>query len=395
MIPDVSYSFFVVLMMALMLVANYSKLKKNHLMKVSQFKFALLLLCLYAVASSFAVYPEEHAKALKYFAKLLVIIFIAYKLCGCKKSLDLVLYGYIAGAWYLSFYIFQVGRNSGGRVEGVGTVDSPDANGVAAALAPSLVLALYYYWVNTKINLKLIFALAGIFIANALILISSRGAFLGVAVSVVFFLFYMFFSSFQRKNQKFSVVFILVAGLGGGVYLADDAFIDRMLTIKQEQQVDVEKESGGTRVYFWRAAIDIAVDYPMGSGYRGFNFYAPRYLPEDLDTGGSRSRSVHSTWFEALTEIGYIGFLALVGMLALSLLSLNKVKRDVRAKGLVDDYFKMIALQASLIAFVVCMTFINRLRAEILYWLVLYSAIAYNVYILKCNEKGIKDSVAN
>ena len=62
---------------------------------------------------------------------------------------------------------------------------------------------------------------------------------------------------------------------------------------------------------------------------------------------------------------------------------LNKVRSYLRDNQLVDEYFKIIALQGSLIAFVIAMTFLNRMRAEVLYWLIMFSAAAYNVYVLK------------
>ena len=107
------------------------------------------------------------------------------------------------------------------------------------------------------------------------------------------------------------------------------------------------------------------------------------YIPEGIDTGGNRSRSVHSTWFETLTEVGYLGLLFFIMMLWSAWKHLNKVRSYLRDNQLVDEYFKIIALQGSLIAFVIAMTFLNRMRAEVLYWLIMFSAAAYNVYVLK------------
>jgi hypothetical protein len=43
------------------------------------------------------------------------------------------------------------------------------------------------------------------------------------------------------------------------------------------------------------------------------------------------------------------------------------------------------------VSFLFTMTFLNRFRAEILYWLVLFSALALNIYYLKENDKKEKD----
>tara|TARA_B100001013_G_scaffold339455_1_gene261510 strand:- start:673 stop:1038 length:366 start_codon:yes stop_codon:yes gene_type:complete len=117
------------------------------------------------------------------------------------------------------------------------------------------------------------------------------------------------------------------------------------------------------------------------------------YIPEGVDTGESRKRSVHSTWFETLTEIGYVGLFALIMMLYACYRTSNITKRALKERVDVDNYFKVIALQCALLAFVVAMTFMNRMRAEILYWCVLFIACAYNIYVVRYTANQEKASV--
>jgi O-antigen ligase len=135
----------------------------------------------------------------------------------------------------------------------------------------------------------------------------------------------------------------------------------------------------------------MSFDYPLGLGTRGFDSVAPLYIPQDVNTGNTRNRSVHSTWFEVLTELGYMGLFCFISMILCCLSGLKKVRKKLYQEGAFEDYFKMYAIQASLISFMLSMTFINRYRAEILYWLVLFSAAAYNIYILKDDKKVVKN----
>ncbi|MCZ6820484.1 MAG: O-antigen ligase family protein [Calditrichaeota bacterium] len=307
-VPDISYSFYTVILMLGMLARELAKgSAQPRLLSAPQFRWTYFLLFLYGIAWFYAVSPDEHFEAFIYYLKLVVIVSVAFKLVDTTRKLDLCLWGYIFGSWYVSVLVYQTGRDRFGRVEGIGTVDSPDANGIAAAIAPSLVACLYYFWTKSNKLHKLIFAFAGVFIANALILINSRGSFLAAAISIVFFVYYMFFSSLQRKSQKMIAVIIAVAGIAGFVYLADDTFFARVQTM-QNVEVNKEQQTGATRLVFWASAWELAKDRPFGSGFQGFNFYAPEYLPEDVDTG-SRNRSVHSSWFEVLSEVGYLGLL--------------------------------------------------------------------------------------
>lgn len=382
MVPSISYSFFTVMLMMLGLALNYKKLTKNKLLAAPQFKWIYLILLLFIITSFYAVLPGFHDFALSNFVKLVIIMSIAYKLIDTDRDLNYALWSYVFGSWYISFVAFQVGRNSGDRVEGIGTVDSPDANGIAAAVAPSLVLAFYYYWVSKNKFVKGIMVVAGVFIANAIVLINSRGAFLGVAVSMLYFVYHMFFSSFQRPHQKMTVIFLVIFGLSGVAVLADDSFVNRIKSITTDE-VSEDKESGATRTVFWVAAWDLAKDHPWGVGVAGFQYYAPVYVPQNVNTGNSRNRAVHSTWFEALSELGYIGLFALIAMVVSSFRATAKARSKLRDMGKIDEYFKVRAIEAALVGFIITMSFLNRMRADVFYWCILYSACAYNIYVLK------------
>lgn len=388
LIPQISYSYFVVLLMIGLYFFNLKKFNVNKLTTAAPLMWAYTLGILYYAAYFYAVFPTEHYTFFVYYFKLLIIVSIAYKLVSSIKDFDRVLYGFIFGAWYVSFYVWQIGRNSGNRVTGVGLVDSPDANGLAAAIAPALVFCLYFYWIKQSKLQKFCFAIAGIFIANAIVLINSRGAFLGVAISILFFMYHMFTSSFQRRYQKLTAVYLMVAGLSGALYLADDDFVSRIVNMSSEAQINTEKESGSTRLIFWQAAWEMTKDHPFGNGYKGFNAYATFYIPRDVDTGDSRSRSVHSSWFETLTETGYLGLFCLFMMCYSTFKCLQKCRNLLKANNDVDEYFKIVAVQGAFISFLVSMSFLNRSRAEILYWLVMISACAYNIYVLKDQNKA-------
>lgn len=382
MVPSLSYSFFTVMLMFAVFLKDYKSHQQNKLFSAPQFKWLYLIAAGYIIASSYAVLPDLHKSATVDFVKLVIIMSIAYKLIDSGKKLDGALYAYIAGAAYIGFMVFQVGRNRGDRVEGVGTVDAPDTNGVAAAIAPTLVLVLYYFWKSTSTTARFFLVIAGAFIANAIVLINSRGAFLATAASFAYFMFYQFFSKYQSKHQKASVIGILVLGLIGAAMVIDQSAIDRFRSIKSEGMTE-EQETGATRVFFWIAAMDLARDHPFGAGAAGFEALAPDYLPVDIDSGGSRNRAVHSTWFEALSEIGYPGLFFLIMLITSAFRATKKCKAQAIKSNDINLYYKILALEAALIAYIVAMTFLNRFRAEVLHWCILFTACAYNIYVVK------------
>lgn len=389
-IPAISYSFFTVLLMLGMFAIGFAKHNKNSFFAVPQFKWVFLVCFLFGIAGFYAVLPAAHSLAATYFAKLILIVSIAYKIVDTKKTLNGILYAYVAGAAYIGFLTYQSGRNRGNRVEGIGTVDSPDSNGIAVAIAPTLVITLYYFWVTKAKNVRFCMLVAGVFIANALVLINSRGAFLAAIVGCAYFLWNLFFSEQQRKNQKKNTILLVMLALLGAGLILDESAIKRFKSMgNTEIQTEggVEQETGATRLYFWIASVEMANDFPFGLGYKSFEAKAPDYIPQDVDTGSTRNRSVHSTWFQTLTEIGYPGLFCFIAMLLSCFKATKTCKKALLAERDFEDFFKIVAIESALLSYMVGMSFMNRMTSEILYWLVLFTACAYNVYILKPQEE--------
>jgi hypothetical protein len=386
-IPDLSYSFYIVLTLLIITAINWGNLKENKIAAIPQFRFMYFNAFLYSIAWFYAVFPNNHAAALDAILTVTVLVTVVYKLVQTEKHLDIILIGYVTFAGYLGYYISQIGRVSNGRFEGAGMVDSPDANGVGAALAPAVIICLYYLWAITNWKSRLFFSVVIVYLANSLVQISSRGAFLGVAFGCLVFIYILFFSKLQRKNQKKSVIALVFISLIGVAVVTDSAFWERMGSIQTENiEESAEKESGSTRVFFWMAAVDMAKDHPFGAGASGFIYYSNLYIPDSVDTGKSRNRAVHSTWFEVLSEIGYPGAISFLGMIIYSFITIFRTTKKLKKENKVEQYFKVVAIGCALLCFTISMTFLDRFRAEILYWCVLFTAIAYNIFCLKSEK---------
>lgn len=398
-LPSLSYSLFTVIIMTVTLLAYLFKEKLPPLFKSPPYKWLIGLVIYHFVLMDVVVFPSVHYEYTINFLKLVVIISIAYKLIFNEKNLNLVLYGFMISCSYMAFVIYETGRNSGSRVEGIGTVDAPDANTLACAIIPSLVLILNVFWKNKTIP-KPLSGICLVLVLNSFVLINSRGAFLGAATGLAFYFYHLyknpFSSRYDHKAQTFkknkwnrSKIFALLI-LCGAAFLTvvDDSFIDRIYSI-QETKVDVNKESGATRTEFWKASIKVFIDNPVGVGARGFEFYSDAYLPEYLNTGAHRSRAVHSTWFEILSELGLVGSSLFVLLLFSTFQCLKKLILKFKEENDEERYYQIIALKAGFISFLVTASFINRGRAEVLYWLILFIMSAYNIYFVQNNYKKI------
>ena len=201
------------------------------------------------------------------------------------------------------------------------------------------------------------------------------------------------FSKYKLPKQRLMVAFILLSSAFAVVQVTDDAFWDRMATIKSSASKDSEA-SGGKRINYWLATFDMLEDYPLGVGIYGFQTLSTQYLTEErfFDThkhGGEKIRAVHSTWFQALSEIGWIGFFIFITLLYKLWSRLKYTKNVLINQGSYHNYYLVVAVQAGLIAFLVAGTFIDAFRQVILYWFIAF-CIAASLIFNPENKKEAK-----
>ncbi len=379
-IPGLPYSFITVLIMMVMLLVKYGTLgQATRWREQPIIKWMLLILVMYYLMSFVALLPDIHRIFTYDFTKLVIIVLLAYKLVDSPKAFDYVLWAYIIGAAYIGYVAGVTGRDETGRVEDIGMIDTGgDSNYTAAALAPAAVMLMYYVWLGDK-KIKLLSVVCGALIVNGLVLINSRGAFLGVVAGAGIFLLYMLFSRYQRKGQRPMAFGVVLFGVAGALSLTDKYFWMRMSTLKD---VEDGATSGSHRVDFWLATFDVMRDYPLGVGVSGFESVSRFYLPERYFVG-QNAKAVHSSWFQLLAETGWPGPLLFCILLFSLYRLLRKTKKYVIAQAQEDVYFKILMLEAALVSYLVAATFINRIRAESMWWCILFLMIATNIFYLQ------------
>lgn len=384
-VPDLRYSFFSSILMLIVLAARYNKLSAvTRWRDLPILKWLILFLLLHYIGYTHALNSILHSGFTYNFLKLVIIFMVAYKLVNTEKLLDACLWVYVLGCTYIGYVAKDIGRNSGGRVEGIGMVDTGgDANGVAAALAPSIVVLLYFAWQGSW-KVRVLAAFCSAYVVNALVLINSRGAFLAVLAGAGLFIAYMLLSRYQKSGQRATAIFIVVMGLAGALSLADDTFWQRMQTL----QADEDGQRGGDgrgRLDYWLTTLDMIEDFPMGMGIGGFNAVSVAYLGEN--------KVPHSTWFQVLGEFSWHGLFIFIAMLISVLRLSQKAKKYLIANDKVAAYFKLLMLECALLSFLVAGTFLDRARAEVLYWIILFIAIACNVYYIQHKTGRINNQI--
>jgi O-antigen ligase len=168
-----------------------------------------------------------------------------------------------------------------------------DPNDMGAVIAMSLPFALVPVFEESTGPLS---KAAGLLYtglaAVAIWLTRSRGAMLAVAAEFLAV-------RLVRSKKKNRLGLILTAGLLGAGYFGLMSLVPR--------SADDLEASEGSRLTFWKSAVNMAVKNPvLGVGY---NQYPSNYMSYAVGTIYERGRrTAHSSWFLALGESGFVGF---------------------------------------------------------------------------------------
>lgn len=384
-IPGLRWSLVTVALMLFVLMLRYKELgPKSPWLAQPAAKWIVLILGMYYFMYLHALNPVAHSRFTIDFTKTIVIIAVAYKLIHSERALHAVMWGYVLGATYIGYLATITGRNAGNRVEGIGMADGTDANDTAMALVPSAAILMYLAWMGSW-KIRLVCVVCGALIANGIVLINSRGAFLGAAFGVGLYLLYMLFSRYQKKGQRALAIFTVIVGISGAISIADDQFIERMTTLQNLE----DDSSGAGRMEYWFATFQMLGDHPAGLGIIGYQQISGLYIaPENM--GRASNKAVHSSWFQLLSELGWPGPI-LFFFLLLALYRVNRqAKRTLLSEGRTDEYFRVVALEVAALSLFVSASFIDRFRSEIFWWMILFLAAAGNVYYLQYQAKKEK-----
>jgi len=380
-IPFGKYSFIAVALLFFSYAAHAKKLNygNNKLSEIPHFKWMVFLLISYGFVYFSAVNQTVHLDAFKEYAKLFITIAIAYKVIDSKHKYEYAIYTMIIGITYLGYEVQVLGRDEFGRVDRFGMIDAPDVNVATAAMIAALPFLILYFWRGSK-KKKLLMAIMGAIIANALVLANSRGSFVGGAIGSIYFVWEMFRSRFKVKFQRATTILLVVLGLISVYIVMDQSFIERMFTLTE---VEDQSKSGSHRTLFWLISFDVVKEYPFGVGAFGYEFLSPHYVPAEYFDQGKSTKAVHSVWFQALTELGYIGFIFYMLTIYVTYNSFQKVKKKCVELKDIDSYYLVHATLSAFIGVLAASSFINQFRTQIIYWFVLFSACLLNIYILK------------
>ncbi len=292
-------------------------------------------------------------------------------ICGTVLSLFAIL-SYVQGNPGLG----TMGAESGGRITGLvgGIFENP--NDLATSLDLLIPLAVALALTRRGLARAAYFACAAI-LAMGVIITFSRGGFLGLVAMAGLLLWKV-----GRRNKATTA---LAIGIVVMVFLiAMPVGYSSRITSIFDTSSDPTGSAQARKDLLERAASVAANHLVIGVGMGNYSIYS------------IHEQRAHNSFLEISAELGVAGLIAYLVMLFAPLRSLRRIEQDNFAglrRGRQEIYYLVAAVQASLVAYIVCSCF-----GSIQYHWFLYYPLAYAVALKRicAAESGVialKDSM--
>jgi hypothetical protein len=375
-LPDLRYSFVAGGAIFLSYIIRREKYSENRVFDIHTVKWMLAIMVMMGIVSTYAADPTKHNAMLSLFIKRVIFVIIAYKVIDSPKKFEYMIFAFLIGSFYVGWVGHEAGRTFQFRLEDIGMADGTDSNDTGAGLIAAVPVLLFYV-INGKYWQKFLALFFMAFILDTIVLVNSRGAFLGLAVSCTYMLVRYYFCRLKEPGLRTKIVIMFCAFGILFIYLTDDAFWRRMSSLAG---VVDKGTSLDQRTHYWMKTFELVEKHPFGVGYGGYVYHSP-YLLEPEMLGVKGKRAVHSMYFQSLADLGYIGPVLLFGYLMSSFILFNKIEKKMYEKNDIYLFHKIVAIKSGYIAFLLAALFLDRLYAELLYWFPMFAACFWNIFI--------------
>jgi probable O-glycosylation ligase (exosortase A-associated) len=239
-----------------------------------------------------------------------------------------------------------------------------DNNGVAVGMLMLVVILVALGRITQNRWEKLLTRFAAVGVIYRGLSTYSRGGFLSCGALGLHYVL--------RSKRKVVGILAIVAVSVTILPVLPAAFWSRMNTIDDAAATDplaaeAPDSSIQGRLYFWRVAVRMAQDRPfLGVGHRAYEAAYDDYDPSGGQFGSRRA--VHSSWFGVLAELGYVGLVVFVLLIANAFRACFRAQRLAKHDPSLQNLGKMaMAIEGALVVYCVGGTFLSQQYLE-LHW---------------------------
>jgi hypothetical protein len=318
------------------------------------------------IQTPWALSLDNHLFLATLFSKYVLWYAVLYACLSDLKNVRQFIFAHILGSFLWGYMAYE---NPGpGRLENLGFGDVAGSAFASMHLGTALAFAGFAFMGVSGLRRWLAFSSIP-FVLNAIILMATRGAFIGLLGGALTALF------MSPKSQRRLTVLSLGLGVILLMMLGHDIFWTRMSTIAPPEKGEQMEESAASRIDIAEANFRMFLDYPMGVGHRGNDLLSPQYMTPALlaPKEGQMVRSAHNTFMAILVDHGFIGFI-LIALFHLSIIGSLLRTRSRFTPGDRESAAYTAALVTALVIYWGNAQFVNVTKAEVVIWIAALTA---------------------
>jgi O-antigen ligase len=257
--------------------------------------FLLAYLLAVVVGYSTSDNPEQSYRYLDPTWKIVLVVILGLASLDSNRSVLWILWTCVIGQGWIAYENNMTYLTYGYIRVGSFYWAGLDSNTFSIMTLPfmAMAIALALYSKNTAARLIAL----GVFVLqmHQLMIMQSRGTFMGGLLLALIALWFM-------PKSKGNIAVAILA-IGAGVILAGPSVIEEFnSSFKEQTELDASADS---RFKLWSAGTAIIADHPIfGVGPWMGQFYVPRYYEGDLNSG---VKALHNLFFEVGTGMGLLG----------------------------------------------------------------------------------------
>lgn len=268
------------------------------------------------VTTSQALFYDDALEQYTKVIKIQILTFLAIILLTSREKLHTFIWVIVLSLGYFGIKggIFTIIHGGQHRVWGPEGSFIEGNNELALALLMTIPLFRYLQLQESRIWVRRGLLAGMLLTALGAIGSQSRGAMLGMAVVGISF--------WLKSRNKLGTAILVIVGALGVLAVMPETWYERMDTVKTYE----EDRSAMSRINAWWTAYNLAADRITGGGFEPFtaSTYA-RYAPDP-----TMVFDVHSIYFEALGEHGFIGLAMFLGLMAMTWFKCSGVIRRTK-----------------------------------------------------------------
>ncbi len=168
-------------------------------------------------------------------------------------------------------------------------------------------------------------------------------------------------------------------------------YFERLETIQTYDEIG--ETSAISRLHFWRVALSMSADHPLGIGLWNFQSLYDSY--DTLNGLYGRGRALHNSFLQALVEAGWLGGTLFAAMMAYAAFLSNRVRNRGSSPGLSPEDARFLttggtALLAAFTAFAVGGFFSSAAYIDLLWLLFGLAAALDRISLALCHGTAVR-----